>query len=100
MIKTRWKPDPKPEWVTCVPSSNHPNLVPDFAKRLAKKMGLPFIQCINKIKKTEYQKMMQNSYQQAHNLDGAFSVEIREIRKAPVLLVDYIVDSRWTMTVI
>ena len=100
MIKTRWKPDPKPEWVTCVPSSNHPNLVPDFAKRLAKKMGLPFIQCINKIKKTEYQKMMQNSYQQAHNLDGAFSVEIREIRKAPVLLVDDIVDSRWTMTVI
>ena len=63
-------------------------------------MGLPFIQCINKIKKTEYQKMMQNSYQQAHNLDGAFSVEIREIRKAPVLLVDDIVDSRWTMTVI
>lgn len=30
-----WNPTPKPEWVTCIPSLNHPELVPDFAQRLA-----------------------------------------------------------------
>ncbi|MEM9984643.1 MAG: RecQ family ATP-dependent DNA helicase, partial [Bacteroidota bacterium] len=42
MIEKRWKPDPIPRWVTCVPSRNHPNLVPDFAQRLAQKLHLPF----------------------------------------------------------
>ena len=37
-----WQPNPKPTRVTCVPSLRHPNLVPDFAKRLAEKLGLPF----------------------------------------------------------
>ncbi len=35
MMHERWQPEPAPEWVTCVPSGNHPDLVPDFARRLA-----------------------------------------------------------------
>ena len=38
----KWAPQPAPEWVTCVPSLRHPKLVPSFAKRLAKDLGLPF----------------------------------------------------------
>jgi hypothetical protein len=30
-----WAPQPAPAWVTCIPSRRHPNLVPDFARRLA-----------------------------------------------------------------
>ncbi len=36
----QWGPDPAPMWVTCVPSRRHPDLVPDFARRLAGSLGL------------------------------------------------------------
>jgi ATP-dependent DNA helicase RecQ len=71
----RWKPKPFPTWVTCVPSLNRPTLVPDFARRLAAKLGLPFIYCISKTHSRHPQKQMSNSYQQAHNLDGAFVID-------------------------
>ena len=37
-----WQPQPAPAWVTCIPSRRHPDLVPDFARRLATTLGLPF----------------------------------------------------------
>ena len=39
-----WGPKPAPEWVTAVPSLRHPELVPDFAERLAKAIDLPYSQ--------------------------------------------------------
>ena len=33
-------PQPAPEWVTCIPSRRHPDLVPDFSRRLAEMLGL------------------------------------------------------------
>ena len=47
-LTTRWGPRPAPEWVTCIPSRRHPNLVPDFAERLAMQLGLPFHQVLEK----------------------------------------------------
>ncbi len=49
----RWRPDPFPQWVTCVPSLNHPMLVPNFAERLAVRLGLPFREAIYKIKENK-----------------------------------------------
>jgi ATP-dependent DNA helicase RecQ len=43
---------------------------------------------------------MENSWQQVHNLDGAFRVDPWEGMAGPVLLIDDIVDSRWTFTVV
>lgn len=68
LIRTRWKPQPKPEWVTCVPSRRHPNLVPDFARRLAAKLGLPLVECIKKVQDTEPQKTRQNSFQSGEHV--------------------------------
>ncbi|MDD3581863.1 MAG: RecQ family ATP-dependent DNA helicase [Desulfobacca sp.] len=99
MIKKHWQPTPFPTWVTCVPSLNHRNLVPDLAHRVAVALALPFVPCIEKIRPTRPQKEMQNSYQQAHNLAGAFTVNKARTPTGPVLLVDDMVDSRWTMTV-
>lgn len=96
----RWRPAPQPTWITCVPSLNHPHLVPDFARRLADKLGLPFVPCVQKIKPTAPQKAMNNSYQQAHNLDGVFQVTPWADMGNPVLLIDDMVDSRWTFTVL
>ena len=89
-----------PTWVTCVPSLNRPDLVPDFAERFANRLGLPFVPVVRKIRPTRPQKEMSNSYQQAHNLDGVFEVDTWKGMSGAVFLVDDVVDSRWTFTVI
>jgi ATP-dependent DNA helicase RecQ len=99
MILKRWRPEPPPEWVTCVPSLRHPALVLDFAKRLAGRLGLPFQEVVSKAKDNQPQKLQNNSFFQCRNLDGAFELK-KGIPDTPVLLVDDMVDSRWTMTVI
>ncbi|HAZ60298.1 MAG TPA: ATP-dependent DNA helicase RecG, partial [Gammaproteobacteria bacterium] len=55
-----WNPQPKPTWVTCVPSLRHPDLVPNFAKRLAAALGLPFHMVIAKTDDRPEQKTMAN----------------------------------------
>lgn len=94
-----WNPQPQPAWVTCVPSLNHTTLVSEFAERLARALHLPFHSTLRKVHATPPQKEMQNSFQQAHNLDGAFAVEACGDFSKPVLLVDDMVDSGWTFTV-
>jgi ATP-dependent DNA helicase RecQ len=94
-----WKPEPKPTWVTCIPSLTHPELVPHFAQQLAGKLGLPFSPCLTKVIQNEQQKHMQNSYRQAKNLDGVFAVEKAAMPAGAALLLDDMVDSRWTFTV-
>lgn len=93
-----WQPQPRPTWVTCVPSLRHPDLVPDFAKRLAAALGLPFYQVIAKTDNRPEQKTMANSSQQARNVDGSLALT-HALPNGPVLLVDDMVDSRWTLTV-
>jgi ATP-dependent DNA helicase RecQ len=100
LIRNRWNPVPAPTWVTSIPSRRHLTLVPDFAQRLAHVLGLPFLECISKVIDTEPQKTRANSFQQAQNLAGAFVVDQATIRTDPVLLVDDMVDSGWTFTVI
>lgn len=94
-----WNPQPEPTWVTCVPSLRHPELVPDVAKRLADALGLPFHMVITKLRDTPEQRTMANSTQQARNLDGSLVRNGQPIPFGPVLLVDDMVDSRWTLTV-
>ena len=64
MIEERWRPNPTPEWVTCVPSLRHPELVPDFAKRVAASMDLPFVEAVRKVRENEAQKGQENRYHQ------------------------------------
>lgn len=99
MIEQRWQPDPAPQWVTGVPSMNHPRLVPDFAQRLATRLGLPFVEAIHKIVDNEPQKNQQNRFHQCRNLDGVFEIS-EGIPEAAVLLVDDVIDSGWTVTVL
>ncbi len=100
MIHNRWRPVPGPEWVTCVPSRRNTRLVPDFARRLARRLEIPFVECVRKVRETEPQKTRQNGYQQAQNLAGVFAVKRALVHGAAVLLVDDMVDSGWTLTVV
>src|SRR6218665_979983 len=90
---------PKPTWVTCAPSLRHPDLVPNFAKRLAAALGLPFHMVIAKTDDRPEQKTMANSTQQARNIDGSLALNGQPVPHGPVILVDDMVDSRWTLTV-
>ena len=98
-LMRRWDPRPVPEWITCIPSQRHPNLVPDFAERLANQLGLPFHRVLEKAENRAEQKTMANSTQQARNVDGSLVVSAEHLPRGPVLLVDDMVDSRWTLTV-
>jgi ATP-dependent DNA helicase RecQ len=98
MLNDRWRPTPRPAWVTCVPSLNNPTLVPDFAHRLADALGLPFKPVVKKVKGNEPQKVQQNRFHQCRNLDGVFTID-GPVPAGPVLLVDDVVDSAWTLTI-
>ncbi len=98
MLTARWRPDPFPAWIACIPSQRYPALVANFSQRLARRLGLPFMPALRKLRANGPQKMQQNRYHQCHNLDGVFKVD-EDIPKGPVLLVDDLVDSAWTLTV-
>ena len=98
LIKNHWQPQPEPQWVTAIPSLRNPNLVPDLARRIADKLRIPYYQVLSKVKDTEEQKKMENSSKQANNVIDAFEV-IGDCPEGPVLLIDDMVDSRWTLTV-
>jgi len=99
VLVREWNPQPAPAWVTCIPSLRHPDLVPDFARRVAAALGLPFDAVLEKTDNRPEQKTMANSTQQARNIDGSLAISAQELRAGPVLLVDDMVDSRWTLTV-
>ena len=94
----RWEPPQRPAWVACIPSRKTQALVPDYARRLAAKLGLPFVDCLTKTKDTRPQKEMQNSAFQQNNILGAFEV-VGSLPPGPCLLVDDMVDSKWTFVI-
>lgn len=84
------------EWITPVTSKRHPKLVPDFAKRLADRLCIGYFEGIKKLD-AEEQKKFENSDGQYKNANDSF--EIIQVKKENILLVDDMVDSRWTFTV-
>jgi ATP-dependent DNA helicase RecQ len=98
LIINRWNPSPFPEWVTSIPSNRHPELVPCFASRLADKLGLRSHPVFSREGNAPEQKTMMNSFTQAGNVYGSLMLS-NETPPGCVLLVDDIIDSKWTMTI-
>ena len=94
---SEWAMPERPTWITCVPSTNSGNLVPDITQKIAKALGIPFHQSVTKAKSTKSQKLMENSAYQGANVNGSFAI-VGTPPSGPVFLVDDLVDSRWTMT--
>ena len=96
LVQERWLPDPRPEWLTAVPSNRRPELTRGFAQRLAARLGIEFKDILRKVRETAPQKEMENSVHQIRNLLGAFTIA-GEVLRRPVLLVDDVIDSGWTL---
>jgi ATP-dependent DNA helicase RecQ len=99
LVGEKWKPAPPPGWVTAVPSARREKLVNGFAQRLAAKLNLPFSPILRRARVVRPQKEMQNGVQQVRNLLGAFAIEGAPL-PGGVLLVDDVVDSGWTLTLL
>lgn len=97
LIWDQWKPTPQPEWVTAIPSRRHPMLVPDLAQRLAEQLCIPFLAVLERVSDAPEQKTMQNSFMQARNVIGTLGIK-HQFPTDPVLLVNDILDSGWTLT--
>lgn len=98
----RWRFTEPPAWVTCVPSPGspgRPDPVRDLAVRLAEAMHLPFEPVVVRQDGSTGRTTMENSAQQVRELWRAFAVET-PVPAGPVLLVDAVVDSRWTFTIV
>lgn len=99
LILHRWQPEPYPKWVTYVPSKRHPDLVPDFAVKLAKSLGLPCINAVSIINNNYPQKRMENSDFRCKNLDGVFAIA-SDLPEGPLFLIDDAFDSGTTFMVV
>jgi ATP-dependent DNA helicase RecQ len=84
------------KYITCVPSLRS-DIVLDFSMRLAESLGLTFVELLKK-SDTRQQKEMQNSSYQCANAMRSFSLLDGAEVPDKVLLVDDVVDSRWTLT--
>ncbi len=82
--------------ITFVPSLRS-DLVKEFTQRLAQRTGLILTDLLIK-SPAEQQKTMQNSDYQYQNAEKSFSVRATKVPEK-VILVDDVVDSRWTLTV-
>ena len=82
----------------CFVPSVRSNLVRDFAQRLAEALGLGFLDILEKISSPQ-QKEMENSAHQCANAYLSFRVKEGVLVPRKLLLVDDMVDSRWTLTV-
>ncbi|MCW3003948.1 MAG: ATP-dependent helicase, RecQ family [Conexibacter sp.] len=86
-------------WVTAVPSQRSGGLVPEFAQRLAGALGLPFAAALARVADRPPQREMANAAQQVANVRGAFGIG-GTVQPEPVLLVDDIRFSGWTLAMI
>lgn len=86
-----------PEWLTWVPSTTDAKLEV-FARALSRRLGIPAIDAVKKVRASEPQKAMLYSVAQYLNVRDTFKVF--GCNPGRCLLVDDIVDSGWTLTVV
>lgn len=83
--------------ITFVPSLRS-DIVKDFAKRLSDRLNLTFIDALEK-NPADKQKCMENTSYQCENAIKSFKIKHNTNLCGNILLVDDVVDSKWTITV-
>jgi ATP-dependent DNA helicase RecQ len=86
-------------WVCAIPSERSGALVPDFARRLAQAVGLPYADIVERTGDRPPQREMANSAQQVANVRGAFRIA-EPPPPGACLLVDDLRFSGWTLAMV
>ena len=88
------------KWIAFVPSRNNERpFVRNVAEAIGKALDLPVHTVVAKTRDTLPQKDQDNSFRQFANVNGAYEI-VASIPSGNLLLVDDIVDSGWTLTVV
>lgn len=61
-------------------------------------MKLPYVEALQHVEQHPEQKTMHNGYQRCTNVMGKFSIAQKPYT-TPVLLIDDLADSRWTLAI-
>jgi ATP-dependent DNA helicase RecQ len=94
----RWEWEQPPTWVTFVPSRTRPTLLGDLADHAGRLLGLPVHAVIQRVRPhARAQAELANSFHQYHNAHDAFAIT-GTMPDGPVLLVDDVRGSGWTLT--
>jgi len=94
-----WDWDERPGSVVAVPSRRRPKLVESAARGLAEAGRLPYLGSLDLVEGGPSGSAGGNSAYRLAGVWGRFSAAAIDLPPGPVLLVDDLVDSRWTMTV-
>lgn len=94
-----WGWDQRPVAVIAMPSRSHPQLVDSLARGLAEIGRLPYLGALEPVGGGPSGQPGGNSVFRLAGLWGRVSAGHLEVPDGPVLLVDDLVDSRWTVTV-
>lgn len=86
--------------ITCVPS-NRNKKVENFARKVAERIGVCYLDILekNSTNGAPQQKTMENSYFQCKNIIDTMKIKEDTNLKGNIVLIDDIVDSKWTLTV-
>jgi ATP-dependent DNA helicase RecQ len=96
----RWGWEQPPTWVTFVPSRTRPILVGDLAEQAARLLGVPVHAVVQRVQPdARPQAELANSFHQYRNAHDAFAVT-GAVPGGPVLLVDDVRGSSWTLTTV
>ena len=96
----RWGWEQTPTWVTFVPSRTRPTLVRDLAAHAARLLEVPVHAVIQRVRPhARRQAELANSFHQYHNAHDAFALT-GTVPDGPVLLVDDVRGSGWTLTTV
>ncbi len=94
-----WKWEQRPVAVIAMPSRSHPQLVDSLARGLAEVGRLPYLGALEPTGGGPSGQPGGNSVFRLAGLWDRLSAEHLDVPAGPVLLVDDLVDSRWTVTV-
>ncbi|PCE14398.1 recombinase RecQ [Microbacterium sp. SZ1] len=98
-VLARWEWAERPVAVVAMPSRSHPLLVDSLARGLAEVGRLPYLGALSPVGGGPSGQAGGNSVFRLAGLWDRLCADHLEVSSGPVLLVDDLVDSRWTMTV-
>ncbi len=98
-VLAEWRWADRPVGIVSVPSRSRPQLVDSLARGLAEVGRLPYLGALTSVDGGPSGEPGGNSAYRLAGLWGRFAADALELPDGPVLLVDDLADSRWTVTV-